>query len=64
MKDARNLQIRFAAFNFLNHPLPTFTNKAPTETELLFPLAANNNFGKTTFTAGRRTSEIALKYSF
>ena len=64
MRDTRSLQIRFAAFNFLNHPLPTFTNKAPTETELLFPLAANNNFGQTTFTAGRRTSEIAIKYSF
>jgi hypothetical protein len=64
MKSSKNLQIRFAAFNFLNHPLPTFTNKAPTETELLFPIAANNNFGHTTFTAGRRTVEIALKYSF
>jgi hypothetical protein len=64
LREAKDLQFRFAAFNFLNHPLATFTNKAPTQTELLFPLAANNNFGHTTFTAGRRTTEIAIKYTF
>ena len=58
------VQLRADFFNFLNHPLPTFTNKAPTQTELLFPIAANTNFGQTTFTAGRRTSEVAIKYTF
>jgi hypothetical protein len=60
----RSLQLRFAAFNFLNHPLPTFTNKAPTQSQLQFPLTSNSNFGQTTFTAGRRTAEVEVKYSF
>lgn len=64
INEARNLQFRFAGFNFINHPLPTFTNKAPLQTQLQFPLSANANFGRTTFTAGRRTVEIAIKYSF
>ncbi len=64
LSEVRGLQVRFAGFNFLNHPLPTFTNKAPTQTELLFPIASNNNFGHTTFTQGRRTVEIAVKYIF
>ena len=62
--EARNLQVRLAGFNFLNHPLNTFTNKAPTETELLFPITSNNNFGHTTFKTGGRVAEIAVKYSF
>jgi hypothetical protein len=64
LAESRSLQFRFAAFNFLNHPLPTFTNKAPTQTQLLFPITSNANFGQTTYTAGRRTVEIAVKYSF
>jgi len=36
LKDARNLQFRLAAFNFLNHPLPSFSSRFPQEANLRF----------------------------
>jgi Carboxypeptidase regulatory-like domain/TonB-dependent Receptor Plug Domain len=35
-KDARNMQIQFAGFNFLNHPLPSFSSRFPNEANLRF----------------------------
>ncbi|MDE1161330.1 MAG: carboxypeptidase regulatory-like domain-containing protein [Acidobacteriaceae bacterium] len=64
MANERNLQVRLAGFNFINHPLPTYTNKSPNQTNLVFPTANNTDFGKITYRSGRRIVEIAIKYSF
>ncbi len=77
MKDARNLQVRFAAFNFLNHPLNTFSTSFPQQVslnlsnlnaggELASPALATvaPGFGSSTFKVGRRVAEIAIKYNF
>jgi len=32
----RNIQLRVAGFNFLNHPLPTFSSRFPKEANLQF----------------------------
>ncbi len=77
MKDARNLQIRLAGFNFLNHPLNTFSTSFPQQVqlnlsnlraggELASPALATQSagFGSSTFKVGRRVAEIAIKYNF
>ena len=77
MKDSRNLQIRLAGFNFLNHPLNTFSTSFPQQVqlnlsnlkaggELASPSLATQSpgFGSSTFKVGRRVVEIAVKYNF
>jgi len=76
-KNGRNLQLRFAAFNFLNHPLTTFSTSFPQMIQLnLSNLAANGytanpatatpapGFGVSTIKEGRRVVEIAAKFTF
>ena len=36
LKDTRNFQFQLAAFNFLNHPLPSFSGRFPREANLQF----------------------------
>jgi hypothetical protein len=72
--DRQLLEVSGAAFNFLNHPLATFSNIAPTEEQLDFvndnnydptqAVQGNGTFGTTNFKTGRRIMEISLKYSF
>jgi hypothetical protein len=74
IKAERNVEFRAAAFNFLNHPLSTFSNSFLTETQLHYsnlnsvdPSAAsstNGDFGTTPYKAGRRVMELSVKYSF
>lgn len=77
IKDARNLQIRFAGFNFLNHPLNSFSTSFPQQVQLnLSNLTAGGQtasptlatqgpgFGASTLKVGRRVVEIAVKYNF
>jgi hypothetical protein len=74
LSDRQGLQITVAGFNFLNHPLSTFSNVAPQEEQLDFingidynPQGAqqyNGQFGITKFKTGRRILEISAKYTF
>jgi hypothetical protein len=36
LKESRSLQFKLAAFNFLNHPLPSFSSRFPQEANLRF----------------------------
>lgn len=56
----KKLQFRFSGYNFLNHPLRTFTASDPNLTSL----GNNPNFGKALWTAGHRSIQLALKFYF
>ncbi len=63
------VQLRFAAFNFLNHPLPAFTSS--TNLALQFTQNAsggftpsNASFGFANTKANNRVVELAIKYRF
>ncbi|WP_176441902.1 TonB-dependent receptor [Granulicella rosea] len=77
MGEKRNLQFRFAAFNFLNHPLTSFSTSFPQQVQLnLSNLSSTGytanpatatpapGFGVSTIKEGRRVVEIAAKYTF
>ena len=75
VKEKQNLQIRLAAFNFLNHPLTSFNNNDTTNLQLAFqgatvgkPLTVNNlthqNFGVANIKYGSRLLELSAKFSF
>ena len=77
MSENRTLQFRFAAFNFLNHPLTSFSTSFPQQIALnLSNLAvggetaspglatAAQGFGVSNIKEGRRVVEAAIKYNF
>jgi hypothetical protein len=77
MGKTRNLQLRFAAFNFLNHPLTSFSTSFPQQIQLNLsnlsstgytanPASATPapGFGVSTIKEGRRVVEVAAKFTF
>lgn len=73
--EKKNLQLRAAAFNFLNHPLTSFNNNDQSNLQLAFqgatagkPLAVTNlthpNFGIANVKYGARNIELSAKFSF
>ncbi len=74
--EGRRLRVRYAAFNFLNHPLNSFGTGYASQTTLQLsdtsvtgsPATATYNpadgFGSAPLKLGRRLSEVSLKFEF
>jgi hypothetical protein len=72
----RKLRFRYAAFNFLNHPLNSFgtgnasqinlnlTNTVPNATPTMATYSPSSGFGSAPLKLGRRLSEVSLKFDF
>ena len=72
----RKLRVRYAAFNFINHPLHSFGTGYASQTTLNLSDTSNagtpataayspsSGFGFAPLTIGRRVSEISLRYDF
>jgi hypothetical protein len=72
ISESQSLEMRVAGFNFLNHPVRTFSSFEPTATQLLFtpptgggPVTQQHaDFGFANLLSGRRVVELGAKYIF
>ena len=68
LSEAKKIEFRASAYNFLNHPLTTFnpTNGGQTLTLNLDANGKNTNsrFGYADYQNGNRTIQLALKFFF
>jgi hypothetical protein len=73
IKESQKLQFRFSAYNFMNHPLWTFTGSGVGANNLYLNFGSNgaggqkqtnSNFGVTPIKVGNRIIQFALKYYF
>lgn len=69
--EGKRLRFRYAAFNFLNHPLHSFGTPYQNQSTLILDgtstanaRSINPNFGYAPLTIGRRLSELSLKFEF
>ena len=67
LHDKRAIQVRFAAFNFMNHPLTSLVAATASPLKLVIAGpggAANPAFGISEYKEGRRVCEVELRYNF
>ena len=65
--EKKEIQIRFAAFNFLNHPLTSLVAATANPLRLIVSgpgVQANAAFGVSEYKEGRRICEMAIHYNF
>jgi len=65
--ETKKLQFRASGYNFLNHPLRSFTSGDPNLTTLTYDASGkltNPTFGQALWTAGHRSIQLALKFYF
>jgi len=67
LHEQKEIQFRFAAFNFMNHPNTSLVAATASPLKLVIAGpggAANSAFGISDYKEGRRVSEIELRYNF
>ena len=65
-EQSRTVELRFSGYNFLNHPLTSFTSNSETGMQVNYDKTGtlNPNAGYATSKTGGRVVQIALKILF